>query len=174
MRLQASINGLLNAPLSGQGAALIAESIIGWPFITNYQVELSWPLGTVMAEMPRLITSMCSVFHGKIAFPFLSSPIKKSLFCSESHSRDQQIKYCGQGPVRRSCSGFCLDPEIVTLIRMNSGSRSLVGQITLSGVSGHIEHVGQKCQTLNLYRRGTPWVRLYYKRETSIVERLKR
>src|ERR1043165_8477785 len=91
MRLQPPINGLLNAPLSGQRAALIAKSIVGWPFITNHQVELFWPLRTVMAEMPRLITSMCSVFHGKVAFPFLSSPIKKSLFCSESQSRSQQL-----------------------------------------------------------------------------------
>jgi hypothetical protein len=87
MRLQASINSLLNAPLSGQGAALIAESIIGWPFITDHQVELSWPLRTVMAEMPRLITSMCSVFHGKVAFPFLSSPIKKVYFGGRLSSR---------------------------------------------------------------------------------------
>jgi len=119
MRLQASINGLLNAHLSGKAGThrRVDHSVA----VYNHQVELSWPLRTVMAEMPRLVTSMCSVFHGKIAFPFLSSPIKKSLFCSESHSRDQQIKYCGQGPVRRSCSGFCLDPEIVTLIRMHSG-----------------------------------------------------
>jgi hypothetical protein len=77
IRLQAPINSLLTAPLSGQGAALIAESIIRWPFITDHQVEFSWPLRTVTAEMPRLTTSMCSVFHGKVAFPFLSSPIRK-------------------------------------------------------------------------------------------------
>src|ERR1044072_9847678 len=92
MRLQASINSLLNAPLSGQGAALIAKSIIGWPFVTDHQIELSWPLGTVMAEMPRLITSMCSVFHGKIAFPFLSSPIKKSLFWREAQLKGCRLK----------------------------------------------------------------------------------
>jgi len=36
IRLQAPINSLLTAPLSGQGAALIAESIIRWPFITDH------------------------------------------------------------------------------------------------------------------------------------------
>src|ERR1044071_982842 len=92
MRLQASINYFLSAPLSGQGAALIAKSIIGWPFVTDHQIELSWPLGTVMAEMPRLITSMCSVFHGRVAFPFLSSPIKKSLFCEGASVQGVQVK----------------------------------------------------------------------------------
>src|ERR1051325_6696021 len=84
MRLQAPVNSpeIALFSLSGQGTALIAESIIGWPFITNHQVELSWPLRTVMAEMPRLATSMCSVFHGKVAFPFLSSPIRKVYFAA--------------------------------------------------------------------------------------------
>ena len=80
MRLGVPVNILVSAALlslSRQRAALLAEPIVGRPFESNHQVELSWPLRTVMAEMPRLATSMCSVFHGKVAFPFLSSPIRK-------------------------------------------------------------------------------------------------
>ena len=85
MRLQASINGLLNAHLSGKAGThrRVDHSVA----VYNHQVELSWPLRTVMAEMPRLVTSMCSVFHGKIAFPFLSSPIKKVYFGGRLSSR---------------------------------------------------------------------------------------
>ena len=101
IRLQAPINSLLTAPLSGQGAALIAESIIRWPFITDHQVEFSWPLRTVTAEMPRLTTSMCSVFHGKVAFPEFAH--KESLVWSERQSRGAR-KEISAKEAERECS----------------------------------------------------------------------
>ena len=87
MKLWAPINSFPFAALllSGQGAALIAESTVGRPFVMNHQVELFRPLRTLLAEMPRLTTSMCSVFHGSVAFPEFAH--KKSLFCSEPQSR---------------------------------------------------------------------------------------
>jgi hypothetical protein len=66
---------LIPAPFfAGQHSALVAQSIIGWPFVVDHQVELFRPLRTLWAEMPRLTTSMCAVFHGSVAFPFLNSP----------------------------------------------------------------------------------------------------
>jgi hypothetical protein len=106
MRLQAPINSLLNAPLLGQGAALIAESIIGWPFMTNHQVELFWPLQTVMAEMPRLITSMCSVLHGKVAFPFLSSPTRKVYFAASLSQRVSKLNIAFEARYGGAAQGF--------------------------------------------------------------------
>jgi len=60
----------------------------------NHQVELFRPLRTLLAEMPRLTTSMRSVFHGSTAFPEFA--YEKSLVCSESQSRGEQIKYRDQ------------------------------------------------------------------------------
>jgi hypothetical protein len=142
MRLQASINSLLNAPLSGQGAALIAESIIRWPFISNHQVELFWPLRTVMAEMPRLITSMCSVFHGKVAFPFLSSPIKKVYFGGRLSSRSAGKK---RRIFQRRTGGEAFERDLAGLNGANfwhSGHNlifrgGLCRLRTLGGLSGH-------------------------------------
>src|ERR1043166_4146370 len=63
-------NILIPAPfLAGQRSALLAESIIGWLVVVDHQVELFWPLRTIWTEMPRLTTSMRSVFHGTTAFP---------------------------------------------------------------------------------------------------------
>ena len=39
--------------------------------------------------------------------------MKKSLVCSESQSRGEQIKYCSLAPIRWSCSSFLSDVEIV-------------------------------------------------------------
>jgi hypothetical protein len=77
--------------LAGQRSALIAQPIIGWPFVMNHQVELFRPLRTLLAEMPRLTTSMRSVFHGSVAFPFLSSSIRKVYFAA-SLSQGVQVK----------------------------------------------------------------------------------
>jgi hypothetical protein len=57
----------------------------------NHQVELFRPLRTLLAEMPRLTTSMRSVFHGSVAFPFLSSSIRKVYFAA-SLSQGVQVK----------------------------------------------------------------------------------
>ena len=73
------------ALLAGQRSALVAQSIIRWPFVVDHQVELFRPLRTLLAEMPRLTTSMCSVFHGSTAFP--ESAYKNGLVCSESQSK---------------------------------------------------------------------------------------
>ena len=59
-----------------------ADAITSGPLVDYHQVELSWPLRTVLAEMPRLITSMRSVFHGRVAFRFLSSPTRKVYFAA--------------------------------------------------------------------------------------------
>jgi hypothetical protein len=71
--------------LAGQCSALLAQSIIRWPFVVDHQVELFRPLRTLLAEMPRLTTSMCSVFHGSTAFPEFA--YENSLVCSESQSK---------------------------------------------------------------------------------------
>jgi len=104
MRLEAAIDSPASALLSlyGQGAALIAESIIGRPFVSNHQVELSGPLRTVTAEMPRLGASMCSVFHSRVACPFVSSPIRKVYFAAS---------------LSQGVSKVLSDAEIIRLIR---------------------------------------------------------
>ena len=81
MKLLAPVNYfLIAAPLlAGQRSALVAQSIIGWPFVINHQVELFRPLRTLLAEMPRLTTSMRSVFHGSTAFPEFAYEEKSSL-----------------------------------------------------------------------------------------------
>lgn len=72
---------LIGAPLlAGQRLVLVAQSIIGWPFVVDHQVELLWPLRTLLAEMlPRLTTSMRAVFHGSTAFPEFGYEEKSSL-----------------------------------------------------------------------------------------------
>ena len=71
---------LIGAPLlAAQRLALVAQSIIGWPFVVDHQVELLWPLRTLLAEMPRLTTSMRAVFHGSTAFPEFAYEEKSSL-----------------------------------------------------------------------------------------------
>ena len=98
MKLRLLVNSLLiGAPLlAGQRLALVAQSIIGWPFVVDHQVELLWPLRTLLAEMPRLTTSMRSVFHGSTAFPEFAC--KKSLVCRESQSRGEQINIAVRPP----------------------------------------------------------------------------
>src|SRR4026209_626702 len=83
---------LIPAPFfAGQRSALLTESIIGWPVVVDHQVELSWPLRTLWTEMPRLTTSMRSVFHGSTAFPKFA--YKKSLIAG-SLDQGGRSKFC--------------------------------------------------------------------------------
>jgi hypothetical protein len=95
MKLLLLVNSLLIAAplLAGQRSALVAQSIIRWPFVVDHHVQLFRPLRTLLAEMPRLTTSMCSVFHGSTAFPEFA--YEKSLVCSQfavSLSQGVQVK----------------------------------------------------------------------------------
>ena len=108
---------LIPAPFfAGQRSALLTESIIGWPVVVDHQVELSWPLRTLWTEMPRLTTSMRSVFHGSTAFPEFA--YEKSLVCSESQSRGEQIKYRDQALPAKLLNVFA-DAELLNVIWQN-------------------------------------------------------
>ena len=97
--------------LPGQHLALITQSIIGRRFVANDQIELSWPLRTPTAEMPHLVTCVCTVFHGKVAFPFLSSSTRKVYFAAS----------LSQG----GCSGFLSDAEILRLVGSGDAGHEL-------------------------------------------------
>ena len=117
MKLLFLVASLLIGAPAGQRLALVAQSIIGWPFVVDHQVELLWPLRTLLAEMPRLTTSMRSVFHGSVAFPFLSSSIRKVYFAA-SLSQGVQVKKL---PLRGGAKvlNVLADAELLNVIWQN-------------------------------------------------------
>ena len=61
--------------------------------------------------MPHLVTCVCTVFHGKVAFPFLSSSTRKVYFAAS----------LSQG----GCSGFLSDAEILRLVGSGDAGHEL-------------------------------------------------